>query len=381
MRDSALESRAQRKARVRLPRMPDIDDVSALLFDVDGTLIDSIAAHAQTWSQALSEHGFPCEASRVRPFVGMGGDKLLPAVAGIAANSAQGQAITTRKKALFFERLPQLAPTRGGRLLVSYLRKSKKRVIVATSADDQEMNALLDRAGVDGTGADQVLSTDVDGMTISTPLKVALDGRVIRGHQAAQRIDDGGMERGRVPLDGALDRDVGHAMVRSEVDCDPRSPKAGVESVEANRAPDAAVHQPRAEVPAVGHAAVMLARQLGAADLRGQPRGAVDHHDQVVRSGLEGGQLELDREEHAAMLPDLLAVHEDGAARIDAVEAQDGSVEAVFGDREAPPIGPRPLRNPLGGERVAVDVRVRDLAGTPRVVDRGTGDVRRAPAR
>jgi HAD superfamily hydrolase (TIGR01509 family) len=142
------QRRAQRKARVRLQRVPDIDDVSTLLFDIDGTLIDSNAAHAQTWAQALSEHSFPCEASRVRPFVGMGGDKLLPAVAGIAADSPQGQAINRRKKALFSERLPQLAPTRGGRLLVSYLRKAKKRVIVATSADDREMQALLDRAGV-----------------------------------------------------------------------------------------------------------------------------------------------------------------------------------------------------------------------------------------
>jgi phosphoglycolate phosphatase-like HAD superfamily hydrolase len=140
--------RAQREARARFHRVPDIDDVSALLFDVDGTLIDSNAAHAQTWAQALSEQGFPCEASRVRPFVGMGGDKLLPAVAGLAEDSAQGKAIAARKKALFSERLPRLGPTRGGRLLVSYLRKSKKRVIVATSADGQEMEALLDRAGV-----------------------------------------------------------------------------------------------------------------------------------------------------------------------------------------------------------------------------------------
>jgi DMSO/TMAO reductase YedYZ molybdopterin-dependent catalytic subunit len=36
---------------------------------------------------------------------------------------------------------------------------------------------LLDRAGIDGTSADQILSTDVDGMTISTPLGVATDGR------------------------------------------------------------------------------------------------------------------------------------------------------------------------------------------------------------
>ena len=111
--------RRQREARVRLQRLPDLDEVSALLFDIDGTLIDSNAAHAQTWAQALSEHGFPCEASRVRPFVGMGGDKLLPAVAGIAQDSPRGKAVITRKKALFSELLPRLAPTRGGRLLVS----------------------------------------------------------------------------------------------------------------------------------------------------------------------------------------------------------------------------------------------------------------------
>jgi DMSO/TMAO reductase YedYZ molybdopterin-dependent catalytic subunit len=36
---------------------------------------------------------------------------------------------------------------------------------------------VLDRAGIDATGADQILSTDVDGMTISTPLDLATDGR------------------------------------------------------------------------------------------------------------------------------------------------------------------------------------------------------------
>ena len=36
---------------------------------------------------------------------------------------------------------------------------------------------VLAKAGIDGTKANQILSTDVDGMTISTPLDVALDGR------------------------------------------------------------------------------------------------------------------------------------------------------------------------------------------------------------
>ncbi len=56
-------------------------DVEAFLFDLDGTLIDSNAAHADTWAQALREHGIACDAADVRPLVGVGGDKLLPQLA------------------------------------------------------------------------------------------------------------------------------------------------------------------------------------------------------------------------------------------------------------------------------------------------------------
>jgi HAD superfamily hydrolase (TIGR01509 family) len=172
----------QRGARVRLQRMPNIDEVSALLFDVDGTLIDSNAAHAETWAQALTEHGFACEPSRVRPFVGMGADKLLPAIAGIAAESSEAQAIGMRKKALFDERLPQLRPTRGARLLVSYLTKAKKRVIVATSADEREMAALLDRAGVSDlirrrTSKDDAAQSKPDPDIVAAALATVGSGR------------------------------------------------------------------------------------------------------------------------------------------------------------------------------------------------------------
>ena len=144
------------KARDRQPRPPqrrsarpfDIPNLSGLLFDVDGTLIDSNAAHADTWAQALSEHGVPTGAAEIRPLVGMGSDHLLPQVAGLDHESPQGKAIIERKQALFAERLPHLEPTRGSRALLAYLRGEGKRVVVATSADDREMAALLDQAGV-----------------------------------------------------------------------------------------------------------------------------------------------------------------------------------------------------------------------------------------
>ena len=128
--------------------VPILDHLSAVLFDVDGTLIDSNAAHAETWAQALTEHGCPRDAAQVRPLIGMGSDKLLPVIAGLEAESREGRTIAQRKQELFAERLPRLQPTRGARALVAHLRERGKTLVVATSAGSEEMHAILRQAGV-----------------------------------------------------------------------------------------------------------------------------------------------------------------------------------------------------------------------------------------
>ncbi len=123
-------------------------DVDAVLLDVDGTLIDSNAAHADAWAQALREHGVTVTGAQVRPLIGMGGDKLLPAIAGIDHESAQGKALSERKQAIFATRLPALRPTRGARPFVEWLRHQSIQIVIATSAGEHEMHALLEQAGV-----------------------------------------------------------------------------------------------------------------------------------------------------------------------------------------------------------------------------------------
>lgn len=119
-----------------------------VLFDVDGTLIDSNAAHADAWAQALSEHDVAIDVASIRPLIGMGGDKLLPMAAHVEAESRRGRAITRRKKEIFDERLAGLQATHGARPLVEFLSQRGDDLVIATSADDQEMSALLERAGV-----------------------------------------------------------------------------------------------------------------------------------------------------------------------------------------------------------------------------------------
>ena len=120
----------------------------SVLFDVDGTLIDSNAAHATSWMRALREHGITVDIMRVRPLIGMGGDKLLSVIAGIGEHSPEGRAIVAKKKELFNQQLPWLRPTPGARSLLEYLHDQGVDMVVATSAGDEEMSALLERAGV-----------------------------------------------------------------------------------------------------------------------------------------------------------------------------------------------------------------------------------------
>jgi HAD superfamily hydrolase (TIGR01509 family) len=120
----------------------------AVIFDVDGTLVDSNDAHAKAWVQAITESGRRAELSSVRPLIGMGGDKLLPKVTGLSIESPEGKAIANRRRDIFRgDFLPQLQPTRGAQRLLEWLRDERKKLVVASSAEEDELQDLLRVAG------------------------------------------------------------------------------------------------------------------------------------------------------------------------------------------------------------------------------------------
>jgi HAD superfamily hydrolase (TIGR01509 family) len=120
----------------------------AVLLDIDGTLIDSNDAHARAWQVALERQGHVVPFERIRSLIGKGGDKLLAEVAGIDKDSAAGQAIDELRGKLFREdELPQLKAFPRARELLQRMRDSGLELVVATSAKEEEMNALLDVCG------------------------------------------------------------------------------------------------------------------------------------------------------------------------------------------------------------------------------------------
>jgi phosphoglycolate phosphatase-like HAD superfamily hydrolase len=142
------------------PREPRLRGV---LLDIDGTLLDSNDGHAAAWADVFAENGMDIPFERVRPLIGMGGDRLLPMLAGIEEESREGKRLTDQKKAIFAEQyLPHLQPTRGARLLVEQMVAERLKLLVATSAGDDELHALLDRAGVSDLIQGATSSGDVE---------------------------------------------------------------------------------------------------------------------------------------------------------------------------------------------------------------------------
>jgi phosphoglycolate phosphatase-like HAD superfamily hydrolase len=133
-----------------------------VIFDVDGTLVDSNDAHAHAWQEALEEAGYPLPFERLRRLIGMGADQLLPEAIGVPASSSSGEAIAERRGRIFRERyLPRVRPLPGSRDLVLRLRRDGYLLAVASSAQPDELGALLKKAGVDDlieakTSADEV---------------------------------------------------------------------------------------------------------------------------------------------------------------------------------------------------------------------------------
>lgn len=122
--------------------------VRGVIFDVDGTLIDSNMANARAWVEAMHEQGYDVSVDKVGPLIGMGGDKVLPEVLGIEKDSEQGKKISQRRKAILKDRyMPDLKAFPGALELLQHLHDLGLKLVVATSADQDEADRLLKIVG------------------------------------------------------------------------------------------------------------------------------------------------------------------------------------------------------------------------------------------
>jgi HAD superfamily hydrolase (TIGR01509 family) len=135
--------------------------LKGVIFDVDGTLLDSNDAHAISWVEAFAEAGYDVPFDVVRPLIGMGADKLLPKTIGISNDSDEGKKLVARHSEIFEERhLPRLRPFKGARDLVQRIRSDDLKALVATSAREEQLTELLKAAHVDDLMEERATASD-----------------------------------------------------------------------------------------------------------------------------------------------------------------------------------------------------------------------------
>lgn len=136
--------------------------IHGVILDVDGTLIDSNDAQAQSWVEAMHENGYDVPFDKVRPLIGMGGDKVLPETIGKDKDSEVGQRISKRRSEIFMQQLyPHLRAFPGASELIQRIRAQGLQVGIASSAQPDELKALLKLIGADDLIEEKTSSQDV----------------------------------------------------------------------------------------------------------------------------------------------------------------------------------------------------------------------------
>ncbi len=125
--------------------------VEAVLFDVDGTLVDSVDLHARAWREALAHFGVEIAYEEVRSQIGKGADQLLPAlVPAERLEEVSGPLAAFRARLFHDAYLPQVAAFPAVRRLVARLRGDGRRIALASSSRQDELEHYVRVAAIEG---------------------------------------------------------------------------------------------------------------------------------------------------------------------------------------------------------------------------------------
>jgi phosphoglycolate phosphatase-like HAD superfamily hydrolase len=116
----------------------------AAILDVDGTLVDSNYQHVLAWQRALRAEGVSVPAWRIHRHIGMGGDKVVAAVAGDEVEERCGDAVRDAEAEIYMDMIGEVQPLDGARELIVCLQERFDSVVLASSAKEEEVDHYLD---------------------------------------------------------------------------------------------------------------------------------------------------------------------------------------------------------------------------------------------
>lgn len=139
-----------------------LGSVDTVVLDVDGTLVDSVYTHVEAWMRAFRGIGVPVEAWRIHRAIGMGGDKLVPEIAGDRVEEALGDQVREMHDSEYDDLVAGVQLLPGADVLLEELKRRGFRVVLASSGTKTQTEQALEKLDRSDLTDDWVSSEDVD---------------------------------------------------------------------------------------------------------------------------------------------------------------------------------------------------------------------------
>lgn len=136
---------------------------NGVIFDIDGTLVDSVDLHAAAWQETLARFGYPVDFPKVRAQIGKGGDQLMPVFLSEGEIDRIGDEIEAYRSFLFKQTyLRQVRAFPGVRELFERIAADGRRIGLASSAKGDELACYKRLAGIEDLVAAETSSEDAE---------------------------------------------------------------------------------------------------------------------------------------------------------------------------------------------------------------------------
>ena len=137
--------------------------IEAVIFDVDGTLVDSVDLHARAWQEAFAHFGKQIPYERVRYQIGKGGDQLMPVFLSKEELEEFGEELEKYRGELYKrEYMPRVRAFPHVRELFERIQRDGKRIALASSAKGDELKTYKKLAGIEDLVEEETSKDDAE---------------------------------------------------------------------------------------------------------------------------------------------------------------------------------------------------------------------------
>jgi HAD superfamily hydrolase (TIGR01549 family) len=136
----------------------------AVIFDIDGTLVDTNYQHALAWYRAFRREGIVIPIWQIHRAIGIGSDRVVEMLAGEEVEAKLGEALRDAQGPLYKEMIDEVEPMKGAHELLRDLNRAGHPVILASSAEEEEAEHYIELLNAEEF---------VDGYTTSADVKAS----------------------------------------------------------------------------------------------------------------------------------------------------------------------------------------------------------------